>query len=780
MYHTIRHLFLATGFVASLSTSVFAQQPPSIGYMFPPGAQAGQTVEVTLGGYDWTPDMQLFVHDPRIKLEVIGPPGPVIVPEPPYWFGKKARRTAFPLPREIPAQLTIPAEVPAGIVRWQAANANGASASGSILVGDAAKGSASWTREGPENQRQRLTLPISVSGQIKKTQEIDRFEFLATQTGPITCAMVSRAIGSDLNLVLEVRDPSGQLIADAADTAGNDLALTFAATAGVVYAVDVYDLDFRGDRAFVYQLSMIPGPQVLAAIPASGRRGETRQVEFIGYGVATGAARLESTTRELAFPADPTATTFLYRLETPHGMAAPFTLRVSDLTETLESDDSTHRLNMSTAVTGILDERFAEDRYTVAGKKGDVWAIKLAAAKSGSPMDVALAVLDATGKELARSDDLPGSTDAALDFTVPADGEYQVGISESSGQSGNRAAVYHLTIEPAVPNFTLSIPEFLNAPLGGKTKLAVNVVRSAGFQDPIALTFTGLPSGVTAPDGLVITAKQKTLSIELTVAADAAASASLASLSGEAKVGDLTLHSSAGPMLIATTIKPPFVIDAEGKDDVVKWPRGTTFPSPVLIEREEGFTQEIVLEMTAKQSRHRQGITGPELIVAPDINRILYPIFLPEWLETTRTSRMIVNGVAKLPDPKGNIRYSVSRQKTRMGFLPTGALLKLSADQREIQIEPGQPLSIPLTIDRSTELDEPLRLELHSCDPQNSGFSATTLTLSADQNQVQFPILLGQQKDSHGDYTLTVRATVMKDGTLPVVSEATVLVHWAK
>lgn len=48
----------------SHSQSVFGQHPPGIGYMFPPGGQAGQTVEVVLGGYDWTPDMQLFAHDP--------------------------------------------------------------------------------------------------------------------------------------------------------------------------------------------------------------------------------------------------------------------------------------------------------------------------------------------------------------------------------------------------------------------------------------------------------------------------------------------------------------------------------------------------------------------------------------------------------------------------------------------------------------------------------------------------------------------------------------------
>src|SRR6187200_1752494 len=89
--------------------SVQAQEAPLMGYMYPAGGQAGQTVDVVLGGYEWTPDMQVFVHDPRIRLEIAGAPGPVIVPEPPYWFGKKSRRGPFKMPRETPAKLTIPA-----------------------------------------------------------------------------------------------------------------------------------------------------------------------------------------------------------------------------------------------------------------------------------------------------------------------------------------------------------------------------------------------------------------------------------------------------------------------------------------------------------------------------------------------------------------------------------------------------------------------------------------------------------------------------------------------
>ncbi len=751
-----------------------AQLPPAMGYMYPPGGQAGTSVEVVLGGYDWTPDMQLFVHDPRIKLEILAAPGPVIVPEPPYWFGKKARRPPFLLPRETRARLTIPNGVEPGVVRWQAANANGATATGRLLVGDTP---GLIEIDGRDEPQQLAALPATVSGQIKKIEEVDRYRFTAAASGPVTCAVVARAIGSPLNAVLEVRDDDGHLVADAADTAGVDTALTFAADAGRSYTAEIYDVDFRGNRAFVYQLTITPGPRVVAAIPAAGRRGETRAVELVGYGVETGTAVLESTTRDITFPTDPHLASIDYRLETSHGAAPPFTLLVSDLPETTELAGASSALSVPAAVTGVLEERFGEDRYRLSGTKGETWKIELMAERIGSPLDVSLAILNSDGKELARNDDVPGSTDAALEFTVGADGDYEIVVADAAGQSGTPAAVYRLTVQTAEPSFTLGAPEMLDAPLGGAAKLALTATRTAGFQDPIAISLTGLPPGVSVPDDLQIAAKQKALNVELTVAADAPAGASLVTVIGEATVGEQTIRRSAGPVLIATTIKPPFAIDAEGKDDVTKWPRGSTFPAPVLIERDEGFNDEIVLEMHSKQGRTRQGITGPELTVPPGVQRILYPVFLPEWLETTRTSRMVVNGVAKVADPQGNVRYSVSKQKTRMGFLPTGALLKIATDAGDFQVVPGETVAIPLIIHRASDLTEPVRIELTPVDGRPLPFHAEPVICPAGRAQATFVIAADSTVAAGAEYTLRMRATALQNGDLPVVSQADITVR---
>src|SRR6516164_1325825 len=127
-----------------------AQKAPEAGYVFPPGGKAGTTVEVHLGGYDWTPDMEYVVHDKRVKLITTGPAGPILIPPPPYWFGAKGRIVALPLPREVPAKFVIPADIPPGPIYWQAANANGGTSAGVFIVGTGPEVVEDENRKGPQ------------------------------------------------------------------------------------------------------------------------------------------------------------------------------------------------------------------------------------------------------------------------------------------------------------------------------------------------------------------------------------------------------------------------------------------------------------------------------------------------------------------------------------------------------------------------------------------------------------------------------------------------------
>jgi hypothetical protein len=756
--------------------SASAQLAPEIGYMHPAGGQAGQTVEVKLGGYDWTPDMQIFVHDPRIKLEIIGPPSPVLVPEPPYWFEAKGRGYAWPLPREFPARLTIPADVPPGLVKWQVANANGASPPGFIHVGASPEIVEDASRKVPQVL---AALSITVNGQIRKIEEIDRYEFTTPQAGPVTLELLAHQLVAPQTLqlhgMLQVRDASGKVIVDLADTQGRDLLATFAATAGGKYTLSLHDLDFGGDRSYVYRLAITRGPRVLAAYPAAGKRGTTQKVEFIGIGIATGAAQVETVSKDIAVPADTAATSFQYKLETPHGVSPPMLFLLSDLAEQVKPAGGAEMpiAALPTAITSALETRFGSETYTVTLKKDEKWKVAAEADRFGSPLDLELSILGPDGKQAASADDLPASTDSLLLFAAPADGAYKIVVSDKSGTSGNRLANYRISIEPQQEDFAFTVPSHVSPPLGAPLKLPIPIVRISGFKEPVTITFSGLPAGVTVPANLVIPADQAALPVDLTVAADAPASASLATVTLTANVGGRTITHDA-KILIAVTMKPRIKITPEGLDDVRKVHRGSTFLAPVFIDRLEGYQGEVVLEMTAKQQRHRQGLGSDEFTVPPSATKIEYPIFVPEWLETTKTSRMILNGRVQVADPKGNLRTLLHKMELRIGILPEGALLKLAHAPGEYTAAAGSEIVIPLQLSRAAELREEVKLELLAGELPAGLATAEPIVFASDQITATLRIRLANDPRLIGEQSFKIRAIALQDGRWPVISETTV------
>jgi hypothetical protein len=759
-----------------------AQLAPEIGYMLPAGGTPGQTVEVILGGFDWTPDMQLLVHDPRIQLELLGPPGPVLVPEPPYWFGAKARGYAWPLAREFRAKLTIPADVPPGLVKWQVANANGASPVGTFQVATGTPVAEEPDRLEPQKVP---SLPVVVSGQIRRLEEIDRYQFEVSQATRVTVEVAARRLGSPLHAMVQVRDSAGRMIADVADTEGRDQTFSFPAQPQMVYTLALHDLDFAGDRSYVYRLRIAPGTQVLAAYPAGGRRGETRPIEFVGYGLATGGPQLESVTQPVTFPATPGVTSVEPVVQTAAGTALPFPLAVGEGPELVEGPGSSQGAltEIPAAYTGSFETRFGQEQVTFPGKKGDVLRLVAQSRSPARRLDLELVVLGPDGKELARNDDTPGSTDAEVLLTIPDDGTYTAQLTERGGQSGSREGCYRLSITKPVEDLTVTIPSLGAIPLGGQFKLPVKVTRTGGMKAPVVLSLANLPERVTTQADLTIPADKTDVTIDLNCPADAGVTARLATVTASTMLAGQAVTRPVGPLALAVVMKPRIKLTPEGLDDVRKVHRGSTFLAPVLIQRLEGFDGEIVLEMTAKQQRHRQGLASDEFTVPRGATRVEYPIFVPEWLETTKTSRMILNGTVQMPDPQGKVRTLLQRQELRIGILPEGALLKLAHAAGEPTITPGADFEVPIALSRAAEFPEEVTVELVGevgpRAPQGDAparFSATPLKMTAGQNTAMLRIRAANGLVPGGEHSLRLRATGLQQGKWKVMSETDLLV----
>ena len=768
----IRCLLMAAIVFSGITGSGVAQVAPQIGYVFPSGGQAGTTIDVRVGGYNFTPDMQFFVHDPRIKLEILGPPGDILITPPPYWKGDKCNIGDPPMAREIPVRITVPVGLPAQTIQWQLASANGASGTGQFVISNESEVVENELR-GAEPQL-LSGFPVTVSGRLSRIEEIDQYRLVVQEHGLINCELFAHRLGTSIHGVLEARDAAGNMVADVVDTEGIDPVLTFPADAGEQYIVSVRDLDFSGNGSFVYRLRFSQGPRVIATVPAVSPRGETLSVRFLGLGLASGEPRLESVRRDVSFPDDPTLRTHEYRLETPYGVASPVSIPISEVpvaVRSSENDINSDQFSPPIGITSWLGES-AEQHFRFLGKQGNIWNVGVRSQQIGSPLDVALSVLGPDGKQLANNEDAGGSTDAELQFIVPADGEYTLVVSDHiSGAAGTPLAWFHLTLAlPDPAGFKLTVPQSLNVGLGATAELKVSAVRREGFAEPIEVKLTGLPDGVTVPDNLVIPADASELKTALTSSGDSAVVAKMVEVSGTAQTSGTRLTRS---MLLAMTMKPRCKLQPVDKDGGRTVHRGTAHPGEVIIDRLEGFEGEIRLMMAANQSRHRQGISGPqELVVPPGNTRAFFPCYMPEWLGTNLTQRMSLIGVALVPDPKGNVRHLVNAMEGNIVMSIEGALLKITQEAPDIAVRRGTSFELPVEILRARKLHAPVGLELVVPPEYASVLAADPVTVSADQDQARFQVNVSADSELTGEVSYTVKGTAQDDANLPVVARS--------
>ncbi len=123
-----------------------------------------------------------------------------------------------------------------------------------------------------------------------------------------------------------------------------------------------------------------------------------------------------------------------------------------------------------------------------------------------------------------ENDDDPSrrnGADSLLLFTAPAEADYRVRIRDTRGFGGGDFH-YTLLIRPTQPDFTVSIGG-MNAKVspGSGREITFQVERLEGFEGPIRIDFSNLPSGFTASSPVEIEAGQNAAVAVLMASADA-------------------------------------------------------------------------------------------------------------------------------------------------------------------------------------------------------------------------------------------------------------------
>lgn len=771
-------LLLAFALHAAAPSTVWAD-PPGISYIFPAGGQRGTTVKFRVGGLCLHGECPLEMLGPGVKaseqlrqVDTTWFEGPVI-PQP-------ASQQKEDYPKDYGGQVEIAADAPLGLRGWRVWTSQGATPSLKFVIGELPEVVENESEAKPAHVP--VTLPVTINGRIFPREEIDTWSFEAKAGTPIHLVVDAARLGSPLDARLEVLDPKGGRVAESEPvSAGLDPQLSFTASVDGRYQVRIHDLEFEGLQHYIYRLSITTGPRISWVWPLGGKAGTPVTFEWGAAG--TGAVASKVSKAEYTLPA--AAGEAAHRFTIDGQPANPVWLEADTLAEHLETEPANDKVEglapiaLPAVLNGRIGARGDADHWMFEAKKGDEWELDLRGARLGSPLDAVLSVLGPDGKEIGRSDDILGSTDAYFKFKASADGLYVARVAEQFGSRGGPDYGYRLRVDrPGTPDFDIVLTsDAVTVERGKEFKLKVDVRRRGGFEGEIALELEGLPAGITLT-GNKIPAKQMQTQIGFKAEPTAAITSVRVTLKGTAEIAGQKVSRTASLPLgrgelpidtlrVAVALPTPFKV--VGSFSSVYAPRGAVHVRRYKIER-GGFEGPLTVSLADRQMRHLQGVTGPTITVPPGTSEFDYPVYLPPYMEIGRTSRSCLMAIGEVEEQgtKHKISYSSAAQNDQIIILVDPGPLSLTVDRNSLLASPGSTAEVLVRMERARGLALPVTLELVA-PGKPAGIVAEPVVVPADQNQGTLRVKFTEPLPA-GKISALLRATAMDKGR-PIVAE---------
>ena len=518
-----------------------AQLPQTrITSVFPPGGQAGTSVDVRLtGGSDLDEIDRLVFDRPGItatqKMQGTG-------------AARKPVTNTF--------VVTIDPKVPPGLYEVRAHGLYGLSNPRTFVVSDRKE----LLEAEPNNtvsQAAAIELNTIVNGASGGRADLDYYKFQGRKGQRVIVSIRAARIDSPMSAAVEVYDSDGRRLSAGRYRIRHDPLADVTLPADGEYFIKVYDFVYNGGAQYLYRLSASTGPHIDFVIPSSGLAGQTGSFTLYGRNLPGGqpAGRsvdgrpLEKLAVSIAMPADGSILKpgenvesveagtdgISYVLNSPAGRSNPVMIHFATAPVTLEKEPNdtaatTQTINVPAEFVGQFQKTGDTDNVSFTAKAGDEYFIEVFGQRDGSTVDPYFVLEQVThdkkGVEKVRritaqddtnTDLAPGifttrSDDPGYHFRVPADGTYRIILRDRYFETrGHPAMVYRLSIRKPQPDFRLAaLPVLAGAGRnqGGKTwavglrkgdNVPVQVVafRRDGFDGPIDVRAEGLPKGVT-------------------------------------------------------------------------------------------------------------------------------------------------------------------------------------------------------------------------------------------------------------------------------------------
>jgi hypothetical protein len=512
----------------------------------PIAVQAGATAECEVSArYNLHGAYQVFVTGTGVTAEV-DPPKPA---------------TPKPLVSKLKVRFKVAADALLGPREVRIATPQGASTVGQIVVVRDPV-----VREVEPNDTlqtaQPITLPATVCGTIGRLEDVDCYKFKVAAGTALTFHVQCQRLQNKIHDLQEHTDPiltlrnsQGTVLASNDNYFFGDPLLHYRfATAGE-YVLEIRDTRYGGNPEWHYCIEINDRPFVTNLHPIRVSPGVATRLSLVGFNLPAGAQS------SLTLPAGTPDGLHWVMLPLGEGkLSNPAPVIVSRLPEVLEADgdnntaDKAQPVSVPAGISGRIETPGDVDCYAFEAKAGERFSFEVVARDHQSALDSLLRVCNAKGERLAENDDFADRflhADSRIEnWAAPANGRYVVEIRDLH-QRGGPEFVYFLKITRPQPHFLLETDtdKTLLAP-GTSAPIFVRVTRKNGFTGEVQLAIDGLPPGVSAGCGRILS-DGKDGCIILKAAPDAKLAAANVRITGSAQ------HSEGGPAVALTATAQP-------------------------------------------------------------------------------------------------------------------------------------------------------------------------------------------------------------------------------
>jgi hypothetical protein len=351
------------------------------------------------------------------------------------------------------------------------------------------------------------TLPIVVNGQIMPG-DVDRFSFTARQGMRLVIDAAVRevmpyladAVPGWFQGVLALYDADGNEVAYAgAYHFRQDPVIYYEVPRDGLYVVEIRDSIYRGREDFVYRITLGELPFVTGIFPLGARAGTEVTVELQGW-------NLVETRLDVRAVVNRNRPVRWYSIPQTDEVSIRFPLQIDLANEVLDrepndSRETAQEVTLPIIVNGRIDRPDDRDVFRFDGH-GKLVA-EVFARRGGSPLDSALTLVDAAGKEIGFNDDfvdkayplITHHADSRLAVSLPGTGPYYLHLTDAQ-RKGGEDFIYRLSIRPPRPDFDLRVvPSSVIARPGSVVPITVHALRRDDFDGDILLSLVDPPPG---------------------------------------------------------------------------------------------------------------------------------------------------------------------------------------------------------------------------------------------------------------------------------------------